>query len=341
MLCHSPFVRPSALAFTHHPIFQECTTNMLKLALGRLAAGIPLMFVVATLVFFLLRANPVDPAEIILGPDATEAAVQATRSELGLDRPIVTQYGDWLSGAVRGDLGVSWFSGESVTTDIATRLPVTLSLVLGSLTVSLLLGVGAGVAAAVRAGRKFDRGITVAASAGLAAPNFWVALLLAYFFSVRLGWFPAVGYASPTEGIVEWVRHLVLPCIALGTSAAASIFRQTRSSMIGVLQQDYIRTSLAKGMRLRTVIYVHALRNAAIPIVTLAGFQVSTLFGGAIFVEQVFNIPGLGSMGVDAVLRNNVPVVLAFVMITALVVVLVNIVLDLLYEWLNPRVRPS
>lgn len=314
---------------------------LLKLALGRLVAGVPLMFFVATLVFFLVQTNPVDPAELLLGQDASEEAIAATRERLGIDRPIITQYLNWLSNAFRGDLGNSWFSGDSVSSDVAARLPVTLSLVLGSLIVSLIIGVGAGVAAAIRAGKGLDRGIGVAASAGLALPNFWVALLLAYYFSVRLGWFPAVGYKGPTESVTEWVRHLVLPCTALGTASAASIYRQTRSSMIGVLQQDYIRTSLAKGMPLRTIIYIHALRNAAIPIVTLAGFQVSTLFGGAIFVEQVFNMPGIGSMGVDAVLRNNVPVVLAFVMVTALVVVIVNIVLDLLYAWLNPKVRPK
>lgn len=314
---------------------------MLKLATGRLIAAVPLMFLVATLVFVLVQANPLDPAEVLLGQDASDEAIQATRERLGIDRPLIAQYGDWLTSAVRGDLGRSWFSGESVTTDVMRRIPVSLSLVIGSLIVSLVVGVSLGVASAVRAGRKIDRGISVVASAGLAAPNFWVALLLAYAFSVRLGWFPAVGYTGITESVTEWARHLVLPCIALGTSAAASIYRQTRSAMIGVLQQDYIRTSLAKGMPLRTVIRVHALRNAAIPIVTLAGFQVSSLFGGAIFVEQVFNMPGLGSMGVDAVLRNNVPVVLAFVMVTALVVVIVNIILDLLYAWLNPKVRPT
>lgn len=314
---------------------------MLKLAVGRLLAAIPLMLAVATLVFFLVQANPVDPAEIILGQDASPEAVNAVRERLGTDRPLLEQYGDWLSGAVRGDLGRSWFSGDSITSDIAKRVPVTLSLVLGSLVVSLLIGVGAGVAAAVRAGRPADRVISVVASMGLAAPNFWIALLLAYVFSVRLGWFPAVGFRGITEGPATWLRHIALPCIALGTSAAASIFRQTRSSMLGVLQQDHIRTSLAKGMPLRTVIRVHALRNAAIPIVTLAGFQVSALFGGAIFVEQVFNMPGLGSMGVDAVMRKNVPAVLGFVMVTALVVVVVNVLLDLMYAWLNPKVRPT
>lgn len=314
---------------------------MLKLAVGRLLAAIPLMLAVATLVFFLVQANPVDPAEILLGQDATPDAVAAVRERLGTDRPLIEQYTDWLSGAVRGDLGRSWFSGDTVASDIAKRVPVTLSLVVGSLVVSLLIGVGAGVAAAVRAGRPADRVITVMASMGLAAPNFWIALLLAYVFSVRLGWFPAVGFRGLSEGPLTWLRHITLPCIALGASSAASIFRQTRSSMLGVLQQDHIRTSLAKGMPLRTVIRVHALRNAAIPIVTLAGFQVSALFGGAIFVEQVFNMPGLGSMGVDAVMRKNVPAVLGFVMVTALVVVLVNVLLDLMYAWLNPKVRPT
>lgn len=314
---------------------------MFKLLVLRLLVAVPLMLFVATSAFFMMQLSPVDPAELILGSTATDQSVAAVRDNLGLDRPAVLQYFDWLTGAVRFDLGESWFTGTDVLEELARRAPVTLSLVFGSLFISLILGVACGTIAAVRAGRLTDRLVSVVASFGLAVPNFWVAILLSYYFAVRLGWFPSIGYVGPTESVFEWLRHIALPCIALGTSAAAAVARQSRSAMIGVLQQDYIRMSLARGLPMRTVVGVHALRNAAIPVVTLAGFQVSALFGGAIFVELVFNMPGMGSMGVDAVLRNNIPVILGFVMVTALVVVVVNIVLDLLYAWLNPRVRPT
>ena len=314
---------------------------MLKLLISRLLAAIPLMFAVATLVFFLSQANPVDPAAVALGDDASEEAVAAKRAEFGTDKPLLVQYGNWLGNAATGDLGRSWFNGESVNRQIADRAPVTLSLVLGSLLVATVLGVTFGVLAALNAGRLPDRIVTVASSLGIAVPNFWIGLILVYYLAVQLGWFPAVWNIRRAESVSGWIYSIILPCLALGTSASAAIARQARSSMIAVLQRDYIRTALAKGLPVRRVITGHALRNAAIPVVTLLGFQVSALIGGTIFVEFVFAIPGLGSMGVDAVLRNNTPVVLAFVMITTLVVVVVNIALDLSYAWLNPKVRPE
>jgi peptide/nickel transport system permease protein len=314
---------------------------MLKLLASRLLATVPLMFAVATLVFFLSQLNPVDPAAVALGDDASPEAVAQKAAELGTDQPVFVQYWNWLSDAATGDLGVSWFNGESITRLIADRAPVTLSMVLGSLLIALLVGVSFGVIAALNTGRFADRAITVISSLGIAVPNFWVGIILVYYFAVRLGWFPAIWNIRRTESISGWIHTIILPCIALGTSSSAAIARQTRSSMISVLQRDYIRTALAKGLPVRSVITGHALRNAAIPVVTLLGFQVSALIGGTIFVELVFNIPGLGSMGVEAVLRNNTPIVLAFVMITTLVVVVVNIVLDLSYAWLNPKVRPE
>ncbi len=312
---------------------------MFRLLLVRLAAAIPLMLGVGTIVFFMSQLNPVDPTAALLGDDVNLETIAAKRAELGLDRPVLEQYFDWLSSAVRGDLGESWFTGESVTTELIRRANVTFSIVFGSLLIALTLGVSLGVMAAIKAGRWQDRLITVTSSLGIAVPNFWVALILAAVFAVKLGWFPAIWTGERTETLGGWLYSIVLPCIALGTASSAAIARQTRSSMIGVLQQDYIRTALAKGLPVRRVLFRHALRNAAIPVVTLVGFQLSALIGGAIFVEFIFNVPGLGTAGVDSVLRKNVPVTLGFVMITTFVVVVANILLDMSYAWLNPKVR--
>jgi peptide/nickel transport system permease protein len=297
------------------------------------------MFVVATIVFFMCQLNPVDPAAVALGIDASPEIIAAKRAELGTDRSAVSQYISWLSGSVRGDLGVSWSNGEAVTLLLSRRVPVTVSIVIGAVAFSVISGVALGVTAALNAGSWRDRAVTLFASLGLAVPNFWVAILLVYFFAVRLGWFPSIWTNSGTSTWSGWIHAMVLPCIALSTSASAAIARQSRSAMIGVLQRDYIRTAMAKGLSLRRIVLRHALRPAAIPIVTLVGFQVSALFGGAVLVEVVSSIPGLGSLGVDAVLRNDVPVVLGFVMVTTLVVVTINLLLDLSYAWLNPKVR--
>ena len=314
---------------------------MLRLLTSRLLAAIPLLFLVATLVFFMAQLNPVDPAATILGEDASLESIAQQRERLGIDRPLVVQYWDWLTSAVTGDLGTNWFNGEEITTELRDRIPVTFSMVFGSLLVSILLGSSFGVLAALKAGRWPDRVITVVSSLGLAVPNFWIGLLLAYYVGVKWQWLPAIWPTGGPQGAWGWVKALILPCIALGTSASAAVARQARSSMIGVLQRDYVRTALAKGLPVRRVVSRHAIRNAAVPVVTLAGFQTSALIGGSIFVEFVFNVPGLGRFGVDAILRQNMPALLGFVMVTALVVVLVNIFLDLSYAWLNPKVRPE
>jgi len=312
---------------------------MLRLLIGRLLAAIPLMFLVATLVFFLAQANSVDPAGSILGLDASEETIAAKRAELGVDRSLVEQYGDWLGNAVRGDLGTNWFNGEEITTELKDRILVTIALASGGLLIAVVVGCSFGIIAGLKAGRWPDRIITVASSLGIAMPSFWIALVLAYYFAVKLRWFPAVWPPGGPDGISGWLNSLVLPSIALGVASSAAIARQSRSAMIGVLQRDYIRTALAKGLSVRKVVTRHSIRNASIPVVTLIGFQVSALLGGSLFVELIFNIPGLGSYGVDAIFRGNVPALLGFVMVIAFVVVLVNIALDLSYAWLNPKVR--
>ena len=314
---------------------------MLRLLVARLLGAIPLMFMVGTLVFFMMQLNPVDPTAFLLGDDTTTETVERARESLGLNRPVLTQYVDWISNAATGDLGVSWFNGEEVTTLLKKRTLVTFSVALGAMAIAVVLGLTLGILAAIKAGRWQDRLVTVVSSLGIAVPNFWVAIILAAIFAVKLRWFPSIWTAGRTESLWGWVYTIILPCIALGTASSAAIARQARSAMIGVLQQDYIRTALAKGLPVRRVIFRHAMRNAAIPVVTLIGFQLSALIGGSIFVEFIFNIPGLGTLGVQAVQRNNMPVVLGFVMITTLVVVIANILLDMSYAWLNPKVRPS
>lgn len=312
---------------------------MLRLLVARLLGAIPLMFMVGTLVFFMMQLNPVDPTAFLLGDDTTTETVERARESLGLNRPIVSQYADWIGNAATGDLGVSWFNGEEVTTLLKKRTLVTFSVALGAMAIAVVLGVTLGILAATKAGRWQDRLVTIVSSLGIAVPNFWVAIILAAVFAVKLRWFPSIWTAGRTESLWGWIYTIILPCIALGTASSAAIARQTRSAMIGVLQQDYIRTALAKGLPVRRVIFRHAMRNAAIPVVTLMGFQLSALIGGSIFVEFIFNIPGLGTLGVQAVQRNNMPVVLGFVMVTTLVVVIANILLDMSYAWLNPKVR--
>jgi len=305
----------------------------------RLLAMIPLVFLVATAVFFLGQLSDIDPAENIVGPEASDAQVAAVRHELGLDRPALEQYADWVSGAVRGDLGQSLYTKADVSASLFQALPVTLSLTFGGLVVGLLLGVPSGIWSALRAGRAGDRAISLLATVGQAVPGFWLGLLLILAFAVRLPWFPSVGYVAIEESPTGWLRSLVLPSVSLGLIAAAAISRQTRSSMIGVLQQEYVRTALSKGLSKRRVVVKHALKNAAVPVVTVVSFQVTTLLGGSIVIERLFAMPGLGQLAINAVLRRDPDVIQGIVVLTVVVVVLVNVLLDLSYAWLNPKVR--
>lgn len=312
---------------------------MLKLTLLRLLGIIPTVFLVASATFFLTLLNPVSPADVLIGQNATPAQVASVNAQLGLDRPVLVRYGSWLSDAVHGDFGESIYTRTSVTEMISERLPVTLSLAAGGLLFGLLIGVPTGIFAATRYGGRADRIATSAAIVGQAVPGFWLGILLVAFFAVRLGWLPAVGYTSPAVDIAAWVRGLILPSLALGLGAAAVLARQTRSALIGVLQRDYIRTALAKGAARRPIVFRHALRNAAIPLVTVISFEVSGLLAGSIIIEEVFAIPGLGSMAVNAIIRKDPNVILAFVVVFVLIVLAVNFLLDLAYGWLNPKVR--
>ncbi|MGB3437255.1 MAG: ABC transporter permease [Actinophytocola sp.] len=313
----------------------------MRAVLMRLLTAIPLVFVVVSCTYFLSLASDVDPAEIILGGNATQDQIDTLRDQLGLNRPGFEQYWDWLTGLFHGDFGTSFYTGASVGKLFFAALPVTLSLTVGGLVFGLVLGVGSGVLASVVAGTRTDRGVVMVSTVGQAAPSFFVGMLIIYLFALQLGWFPATGYIPLTESLGGWLQSILLPSFALGLGVAAALSRQARSSMILALQQDYTRTALSKGLSRRRVVLKHAARNAASPVVTSVSFQVAHLLGGAIVVERLFALPGLGSLTIDAVLRYDPSIIQAVVLFAVVVVVLVNLVVDLSYVWLNPKVRTT
>ena len=312
---------------------------MLKFFLWRVLSTVPVVFVVTFLVFGLILLIPGDPAITIAGPDATPQQIEAIRERLGLNRPFLVQYADWLGGALQADLGTSLFTSRAVTTSIMESLPVTLALTLTAILISLLISVPLAVLSATRRGGWIDRLATVASSVGIALPSFWLGLMLVLLFSLTLGWLPATGYVPLAQDPAEWLRHIFLPALTLGVAAAAESTRQLRGSVIEVLQQDYVRTARAKGLRARTVIGKHVLKNASVPLVTVIGLQVTLLLGGAIVVEQVFGVPGLGQVAINAVTTRDIPVIQGVVLVAVLVAMLSNLLVDLAYGYLNPKVR--
>lgn len=307
--------------------------------LRRLLATIPVMTVVAVFVFFLLRFAPGDPAAIIAGDDATSEQIAAVRSKLGLDRPVLEQFGLWVWGMLQGDFGTSIFSNLPVTRLIAQRVEPTLALTLSTLLVAVLLAIPLGVLAAARARRLTDRLVMLFSVMGFAMPVFLVGYVLIYIFAMKLGWFPVQGYVPISQGIGPWAERLVLPSLALGITYMALIARTTRASMLEVLSQDYIRTANSKGLATSRVLLLHALKNAAVPIVTVIGIGVALLISGVVITETVFNIPGLGRLTVDAVLKRDYPIVQGLIIVFAGVKVLVNLLIDISYAFLDPRIR--
>jgi peptide/nickel transport system permease protein len=312
---------------------------MIRLVLWRVLAAIPTLLVVSFVTFMLLSMNPIDPAEQLLGPTATQEQVDAKRHELGLDQPVVQRYAEWLGGALSGDLGESIYTGTPVVSSLSGRVGVTVSLTFGGLFVALSIGMPAGIWAAMHAGRRSDRLAMAGATIGQAIPSFWLAMLLLLGFAVHWQLFNAVFYVSPGESVAGWLRSITLPSIALGAAGAAWISRQTRSELITVLRQDYIRTALAKGASRQQIVFRHALKNAAAPLVAVVALLVSLLLSTSFVVERVFALPGLGSLALESINNNDPAPLLGFVMCVVLVVVIVNVVLDVVHGWLDPRVR--
>lgn len=313
---------------------------MLRFAVRRLAGGAVLLLVISLLSYLLLSIPDNDVGRQLLGQGADQAAVDAKNASLGLDRPVLVQYAGWLSHAVRGDLGASWFTGEDVARAIANRLPVTVSLMLGvtlvTAVVSFLLGVWAGV----RRGAA-DRFVQVLGVAGYALPGFLVTLVLVLVFAVKLDWFPAIGYTPFAESPGGWLSTITLPVASLSVASVAGVSQQVRGAVIDVLRQDYVRTLRARGLSAPRIVFKHVLRNASAPALVLLGMQFVGLLGGAVLVEQIFGLPGIGGMTVTYTSRGDVPVVMALVMLTVAGVVLINLVTDVLIGWLNPKARRS
>lgn len=305
----------------------------------RVLAIVPVMAVVVTVVFLLIHLIPGDPVSVMLGPDATPSQIQATRQALGLDRPLHEQLLRFYGRVLRGDLGQSYFLDRPVTTALLERAEPTLVLMASALLIAVVIGVPSGIVAAAHRGSVWDRGLMLGSLLGVCIPGFWLSLNFIYLFAVRLGWLPAAGYASILADPVAALRYMVLPAVSLGFNQSALIARISRSCMLDVLQQDYIRTAQAKGLSERSVTYVHAFRNALVPVVTVIGVTTAVLIGGAVVTEIVFNIPGLGRLIISAILRRDYPVVQGVVLVTAAAYVLINLVVDVLYAFIDPRIR--
>ena len=313
---------------------------MIKFLLTRLITTLPVLLIVTFVVFGLVLLIPGDPAVTIAGPDATVEQVAAVRERLGLNDPVLVQYWNWLVAAVQGDLGTSLFTSRPVATSIADSLPVTLALTAAAVLVSLLIAIPLAIVAALRQGSWIDRLASLGSSVGIALPSFWLGMMLVLLFSITLGVLPATGYVPLTEDPGQWARHLILPAITLGVAAGAESARQLRGSIIEVMKQDYIRTARAKGLQGWVIIGKHVMKNASVPLVTVLGVQITFMLGGALLVEQVFGIPGMGMVAINAVTQRDIPVIQGIVLIAVLVAMLVNLLVDVTYGFLNPKVRP-
>jgi len=307
--------------------------------LKRLAAIVPTLFFVSVLIFGLQQLLPGDPAIAMAGEERDPNVIAYLRGKFHLDEPLPVRYGYWLRGALHGDLGESVRIQQPVTDLIVEKLPVTLELAGLAMAVALVIGISAGVAAAVWRDTKWDYVANVFALWGLSTPNFWLGILMILFFSVKMGWFPASGYVSPSENLKENLAGMVMPAFVLGNALAAVLMRHTRSAMLQVMASDYVRTARAKGLDEKVVILRHALRNALVPIITLTALQFGELLSGAVLTEQVFSIPGFGKLIVDAVFNRDYSVVQGVVLFTATVYIVLNLLADLAYFAVNPRLR--
>lgn len=305
----------------------------------RLIAMLPVLFLVSLVVFLIIHLTPGDPVQIMLGEEATPQNIAALRHELGLDQPLPLQFGAWFAHVVRGDLGHSIRTHQPVLEAILQRLPVTIELTFLAMIVSLIIAIPTGIVSATRRNSASDLITTTVALFGVSMPNFFLAILLIFIFALNLRWLPPIGYTPIQMDFIANLKGMILPAITLGTAATAVVARLTRSSLLEVLNQDYIRTASAKGLSQRRVIYGHALKNAMIPVVTIVGLQVGTLLGGAVITETIFVLPGVGQLVVDSIFRRDFPLVQGVVLFISLAHLGVNLVVDVLYAFLDPRIH--
>jgi peptide/nickel transport system permease protein len=312
-----------------------------KYVAKRIIQVIPTLFFVILTAFLLMKLIPGDPAMILLGPQARAEDIARFRQQLGLDRPLPVQFLIYLKRVLTGDLGTSLVYRQSVLSLILERLPVTVTLSLCALVIAVSIGIPAGVMAAMKHNSFIDLLVTILALMGLSIPIFWFGMMLIIVFSLELGWLPAVGLGDPTKGLWDVVSHFILPSLALGILSTGTIARFTRSSMLEVLNQDYIRTAYAKGIRRSLILYRHALRNALVPVITVIGLQLGNLLAGAVLTETVFALPGLGKLMVDGIFRRDYMLVQGEVLFTAILYIFVNLAVDIAYAFINPKIRQT
>jgi peptide/nickel transport system permease protein len=312
---------------------------MANFLLRRFITTLLVMLGVSFVVFMIMHLVPGDPVRIMLGIQADQAKVEEIRQLMGFDRPLLVQYGEWLWNALQGDLGESFITGESVSSAVAQRLPATLSLAFAALFIGLLIALPAGIISALRPGSKLDYSVMLFSQLGVSIPDFWLGILLILFFALYLGWLPPSGFVSPSESVSEWLRYLILPALTVGLITASILARFIRSAVLESSHLNHVQTAYAKGLPQRRVVNRHILRNAAIPIVTIVGLQIASLLGGVIIVEIIFAWPGLGRLALDAVTRRDYPMMQGAVLLVALTFALVNVLVDVLYAYLDPRVK--
>ncbi|RJE89179.1 ABC transporter permease [Paracoccus onubensis] len=305
----------------------------------RLFGMLIVLLIVATLVFIIVRVTPGDPAAVMLGSDATPADIAQLRERLGLDAPLIVQYGHFMLGLLKGDLGHSIFLNQSVGQALLARAEPTFFLTLFSILIASAIALPVGILSAVKRGTIFDQIVVTLTMVAASVPSFWLGLILIQVFAVQLGWFPASGYGGPATPFLDRLGHLVLPAVALGVVNSALITRFTRAAMLDVLGDDYVRTARAKGANERRVVLKHAFRNALVPIITVIGLSIAMLVAGAVVTETVFGLPGVGNLVVSAVLRRDYPVIQGTLLVVAAIYVLINFIVDMLYVVADPRVR--
>lgn len=305
----------------------------------RVIAAVPIVLLVTILVFLTTHVLPGDAALVALGPEATPAALEAMRERMGLNRPLHEQYLDWLGGVVRGDLGRSLVDNSPVSRAISHALPVTLQMVAMAMIVAIVIGVPAGIISATKRGTVWDVTASLVGLAGISLPGFWAAILLIYVFSLHFSWFPSSGFVRIEEGLLANLHHAVLPAIALGIRPAGIFMRQVRSSVLEVIRNDYVRTARAKGLGENRIIVKHVLRNALIPVVTVSGAELASLLGNVVVLDTIFGIPGFGRLIHSSILRQDVVMMQSVVLVFAVMVIVVNLLVDLTYPLLDPRIK--
>jgi peptide/nickel transport system permease protein len=309
----------------------------------RVIHAVIVLILVTLIVFLAMRILPGDPIYMIMTEgqmtDISEEDIEAARHEYGLDRPLMVQYFDWLVGVIRGDLGTSLMQRLPVTYMLGHGIPITLNIGLLAFVISLILGIPAGVICAIRRGKWLDTVVTILANIGITVPTFWLGIMLIYLFALKLGWLPVQGYVSPFTDLGQNIKLIVMPVVCLAIFPISAVARQTRSSMLEVIRQDYIRTAWSKGLKERAVITRHALKNGLIPVVTLSGVSLSYIIGGSVLIEIVFNITGVGRILVSAVFAYDYTLVQGCVLFVAIAILLINFIVDISYAWLDPRIR--